>query len=88
MNIDVNTGLISWTPTSIGDYDVVVQVNDNRNGIAQQQFVITVSEIIPPVEEPPKVFEIANYTGLTLLLTIFLYATYSDIVRIVLNKVG
>ncbi|MEK6906944.1 MAG: putative Ig domain-containing protein [Nanoarchaeota archaeon] len=42
MSIDVNTGLISWIPSAKGNYNIVVQVRDNFNGIAQQSFTINV----------------------------------------------
>jgi len=45
MTIDENTGLISWTPEAIGDYDVVVEAH-NSEGVDPQSFVLSVSE--PP----------------------------------------
>ena len=44
MNIDANTGLITWTPANIGNYDVNVRVSDNKGGIDEQSFTITVRE--------------------------------------------
>jgi hypothetical protein len=45
MTIDENSGLIEWTPTAVGDYDVTVQAQ-NSEGSDPQSFVVSVSE--PP----------------------------------------
>ena len=44
MTINSSTGLISWTPTSIGDYDVIVEVSDNGSPVLSdtQSFTINV----------------------------------------------
>ncbi|MEW6027456.1 MAG: LamG-like jellyroll fold domain-containing protein [Planctomycetota bacterium] len=42
MTIDEATGLIQWTPSAIGDYNVVVEAN-NIAGFDQQSFTITVA---------------------------------------------
>ncbi len=46
MAIDGATGLIEWTPTAAGDYDVDVIVGDGRGGWDVQEFTICVSEDI------------------------------------------
>ena len=53
MEIDSETGLISWEPTEadIGNFDVAVQVADGRGGSAEQRF--TVSVIEAPSNRPP-----------------------------------
>jgi len=43
MTINSTTGLISWTPTSTGDYNVIVKVSDGEF-IATQSFTVTVEE--------------------------------------------
>ena len=43
MTINATTGLISWTPGSIGDYNVTVQASNGVNPAANQSYVITVS---------------------------------------------
>ena len=50
MVIDSSTGLISWTPNSAGDFNVIVIVDDNNGGTDRQSFVITVNDpdIIAP----------------------------------------
>jgi hypothetical protein len=48
MNINTTTGLIEWTPGSIGDFDVTVQAENGVNPPASQTFVITVEGIICP----------------------------------------
>jgi PKD repeat protein len=47
MTIDSNTGLIQWTPTNIGNFDVTVQAA-NPGGTDSQSFTITVAAL-PPV---------------------------------------
>lgn len=44
MTINSSTGLISWTPTTSGDYDVMVKVSDNGSPVKSitQSFTITV----------------------------------------------
>ncbi len=46
MTIDYNTGLIEWTPTAIGDFNVTVEASNGRAPDANQSFTITVSNII------------------------------------------
>jgi lysophospholipase L1-like esterase len=46
MTIDSNTGLIEWTPTAIGDFNVAVEVSNGYLPDANQSFTITVSSII------------------------------------------
>ena len=54
MNINSNNGLISWTPNNIGNYNVIVRVNDNRGGFAQQSFIINVAQApVPPIPPAP-----------------------------------
>ena len=42
MGIDINTGLISWYPTAIGENNIIVRVSDNNGGFADQAFIINV----------------------------------------------
>ena len=49
MTINENSGVISWTPTATGSYDVVVEVSDGKSSDIQS-FSITVSE--PPNRAP------------------------------------
>ncbi|MCL6584332.1 MAG: putative Ig domain-containing protein [bacterium] len=53
MAIDAATGLITWTPdsTQAGKYKVIVQVADGRGGMASQEFIIDVAEVVnnPPI---------------------------------------
>ena len=51
MTINPTTGLISWTPTAEGDYDVVVKVSDGALEITQS-FTIVVSEAEGPGYTP------------------------------------
>ncbi len=43
MNIDPNSGVLSWVPTSVGDVNIAVEAS-NAEGSDTQQFTITVSE--------------------------------------------
>ena len=52
MNINSNSGLISWTPNNIGNYNVNVKVSDNKGGVDEQSFVIIVSSVIPGNNAP------------------------------------
>jgi RHS repeat-associated protein len=53
MLIDSNTGLITWTPTSTGDVNVTVLVDDNNGETDTQSFVINVTDNTSPVVTPP-----------------------------------
>jgi len=46
MIINSSTGLITWTPSSTGDYDVTVKVSDGEL-FDTQEYAITVSTVIP-----------------------------------------
>lgn len=54
-SIDPNTGLFSWTPSSAGDYTVVVRVTDNGVGnlSSTQTFGIIVNATAPPAVTNP-----------------------------------
>jgi len=58
MTINQTTGLINWLPTVAGQYNVVIQVSDQKNGYDVQAFQITVepatvnSIIITPNDRP------------------------------------
>jgi Putative Ig domain len=51
MAINANTGLVSWTPGASGNYQILVEVNDGRGGIAQQDFNLAVISNAP--NRPP-----------------------------------
>jgi len=53
MTIPSTTGLINWTPTSTGYYDVTVEVSDNGSPVLSttQSFTIHVGQA--PVNQPP-----------------------------------
>ncbi len=55
MNIDAQTGLISWTPTAgdVGAAGVTVQVDDGQGGAAAQTFLIEIAANAPNL--PPSV---------------------------------
>ena len=42
MTIDTVTGIISWTPTSTGNYNVTVEAHNGVNPEATQSYVIAV----------------------------------------------
>lgn len=42
MTINSTTGLISWTPTASGTYNVTVSVSDGKGGVVNQSLAITV----------------------------------------------
>jgi len=44
MSINSNTGVISWTPTSAGNFEVILEVSDGRR-TDTQTFTITVAEL-------------------------------------------
>ena len=52
MTIDSSSGLINWTPSSAGDYDVTIEVSDGDLS-ATQSFTIAVAitaELSPPTD--------------------------------------
>ena len=53
MTINSSTGLINWTPTSAGDYDVTVEVSDNGSPVKNttQSFTIHVGQ--PSINQAP-----------------------------------
>ena len=54
LSINPATGLITWTPSSsqVGETSVIIEVNDGQLE-GTQSFVITVSEPIPGINQPP-----------------------------------
>ena len=54
MTINSTTGLINWTPTSTGDYDVIVRVSDGEL-FDTQSFTIHVSEESDPANLAPNI---------------------------------
>ncbi|MCL2622290.1 MAG: putative Ig domain-containing protein, partial [Planctomycetaceae bacterium] len=49
MKMDAATGLLTWTPTQTGKFDVLITVDDGRGGIAYQAFTIEITEsFLPP----------------------------------------
>ena len=53
MEIDSQTGIISWNPVAgdIGNHAVTVEASDGKGGVAQQKY--TLSAINPPPNRPP-----------------------------------
>ena len=53
MEIDSETGTISWNPVAgdIGNHAVTVEASDGKGGVAQQKYVL--SAINPPPNRPP-----------------------------------
>ncbi|MEG5045908.1 putative Ig domain-containing protein [Microcoleus sp. B4-C1] len=53
MEIDAQTGIISWNPVAgdIGNHAVTVEVGDGKGGVAKQKYVL--SAINPPPNRPP-----------------------------------
>ncbi len=52
MSINASTGLIDWTPSDIGDYDVVIEAT-NLAGTAEQPFTISVAGVGPSFTSTP-----------------------------------
>ena len=46
MSIDHNSGVINWTPTATGTYEVTVEVSDGSE-LTTQSFTITVNKALP-----------------------------------------
>ena len=61
MTINSSTGLINWTPTSTGDYDVTVRVSDGSL-FDTQSFTIHVSEGAVPTSEEIEFKEVVSKT--------------------------
>ncbi len=51
MSIDLNTGLIQWSPVNgdVGNHVVVVQVSDNNGGLAQQSYSLNIAAKGAPI---------------------------------------
>ena len=69
MNINSSTGVINWTPTSTGDYDVTVKVSDGELSDTQS-FTITVLEsnhapIISSLTADPPSIDVNQTTSIT-----------------------
>jgi hypothetical protein len=60
MNIDAVSGLITWTPASLGDFDVTVRAT-NTKGTVDQSFTLTVA-----ADQPPTAFIIQPQDGATI----------------------
>ena len=52
MTIDSETGLLSWTPTSVGSYPVTISVDDGNGGVTTQEFTLPVVATTP-ANNPP-----------------------------------
>jgi lysophospholipase L1-like esterase len=46
MTIDSNSGVIEWTPTAIGNFDVTVKAGNGKSPDAYQSFTVSVSTMI------------------------------------------
>ncbi len=53
MTINSTSGVISWTPSSVGDFDVTVKASNGVNPDATQSFTITVSGTSPNITSVP-----------------------------------
>lgn len=52
MVIDRSSGLITWTPSSAGDYEIVVKAKDVKGLCSIQTFIIEVDEALAPNRKP------------------------------------
>ncbi|MBA2115003.1 putative Ig domain-containing protein [Bremerella alba] len=52
MTIDNETGLLTWTPTTSGDYTVTITVDDGNGGVTEQEFILPVVATTP-ANDPP-----------------------------------
>lgn len=70
MQIDPNTGKLTWTSTELGEFKVAVRASDSgipaRSSV--QMISIRVAEPPPPAKEPPK-FDVASQAYLTALIS-------------------
>ena len=64
MAIDAQSGLITWTPLSIGDYEIVVKARDGKGLYDVQTFIIEVDEL-PELNHDPTARAGGPYTGET-----------------------
>ncbi|MGD9723617.1 MAG: putative Ig domain-containing protein [Pirellulales bacterium] len=55
MEIDRDTGLISWTPISPGAVPVNIKVYDGQGGVAEQSFTLDVAAIEPQFNTTPQI---------------------------------
>ncbi|HLO59756.1 MAG TPA: putative Ig domain-containing protein [Bacteroidales bacterium] len=62
MTINSTTGLISWTPNTAGDFDVLVHASNGIDPAADQPFTITVSGVPPTITTSPVTSAFVNVT--------------------------
>jgi hypothetical protein len=69
MQIDPNTGKLTWTSTELGEFKVAVRASDSGipSRSSMQMISIRVAEPPPPAKEPPK-FDVASQAYLTALI--------------------
>lgn len=46
--INATTGSLTWTPAATGAYRFLIEVSDGRGGRARQEFILPVSDAVPP----------------------------------------
>ena len=64
MTINSATGLINWTPTATGYYDVTVEVSDNGSPIKSTTQSLTIHVgTVPPMNQPPTITSTPNTTA-------------------------
>ncbi len=67
LSIDANTGIISGTTTTVGNYDVIVKVQDAKGGVSAINFSWTVRDAIikiNPITTTPQTVDAAvNFTA-------------------------
>jgi hypothetical protein len=62
MTIDPSTGKVAWTPTTAGNFTVILKVSDGKGAEAKQEFVINVSA---PAIIRPQLVLISHQPGQT-----------------------
>lgn len=77
MQINANTGVISWLPTTAGTFEVMLDAVDDKGTMAMQNFTVKVD--FAPGAQPPGLTAIGNQTAfIGTTLTLQLAATDPD----------
>ncbi len=70
MNIS-SDGIVTWTPTATGVFNVTIKVSDGRGGLVRQVYQIGVNQPPTPPNDPPVIT--SNPTGLVTAQVQYLY---------------
>ncbi|MEJ6950101.1 putative Ig domain-containing protein [Natronospora cellulosivora (SeqCode)] len=80
MTINESTGEVFWGNTESGDYEIEIKVDDNKGGIASQNYILRVVEVIEPGLEIISIPKIEGEENIEYRYQIMAYTTASNII--------